>query len=76
MISLFVDYTDSAETTVTEDGQQVYPCRCGKTHRGVYALYDYMHHECYHTEYPLVWLDDDRDTLLCGSCGETFAVEK
>ena len=31
-----------------EDGEQVYPCRCGETHRGPYALYDYGHHTCFH----------------------------
>ena len=55
-----------------EDGEQVYPCRCGETHRGPYALYDYGHHTCFH-ESPLIQLGDEY-YLCCPECGEVFDV--
>ncbi|MFA7265749.1 MAG: hypothetical protein WC054_05505 [Candidatus Nanopelagicales bacterium] len=60
-------------TIYIEDGQEVYPCRCGETHRGDYAIYDYGHHNCTHTA-PLVNIDIT-DVLMCPQCGATFRVE-
>lgn len=51
------------------------PCRCGATHTGDYAMYDWGHHNCYHTEFPLVWLDREDNYLMCMSCGQTFYAE-
>lgn len=51
--------------------EPVYPCRCGVTHRGDYALYDWAHHNCFHDE-PLSRLGDDQ--VMCPSCGEVFDV--
>jgi len=70
-------YGSDAETVVIEDGEQVYPCRCGETHRGDYAAYTYHHHNCYHRE-PLVDIGVPdlpvRSYLMCPSCGEVFHV--
>lgn len=65
------------ETRYFEDGEQVFPCRCGKTHRGDYAAYDYGHHNCFH-DAPLREMDKGHPELgfLCPECGESFAVER
>ncbi len=67
----------SASETVFigSDGQREYPCRCGETHRGPYAAYDYGHHNCFHAS-PLQRVQCDwTDFLICGDCGQTFHVE-
>lgn len=64
-------------TTWVEDGKEVFPCRCGTTHRGDYGFYDYMHHNCFHTSdlidlsYPHMKL---RTYLMCPDCGMVFNV--
>lgn len=54
-----------------------YPCRCGKTHQGPYAMSDYMHHNCLHPG-PLVFLmkevEPDANDVYCPSCGMTWEV--
>ena len=57
-----------------EDGQQVYPCRCGETHRGEYAMEDFAHHNCLHEEKLLDWSDHGGGErgLLCPQCGQGF----
>lgn len=64
-------------TIHVEDGEVVYPCRCGVTHRGPYAFYNYGHHTCFH-DAPLVRIapEEDPDYLMCGACGQTFTVEQ
>lgn len=52
----------------------VYPCRCGETHRGPYAAYDYGHHECFHSP-PLLLLHDP-DQALCPDCGRSWQIEQ
>lgn len=64
----------SVTTIYVENGEQVYPCRCGVTHRGPYAAYDYGHHECFH-DTPLIRMGAEPDHLMCPSCGQTFWVE-
>lgn len=54
------------------DGEQVYPCRCGKTHRGDYAFYDMMHHECLH-DCALIWFADR--AVMCPSCGASWYMK-
>ena len=54
------------------DGEREYPCRCGQTHRGMYAAYDWGHHNCFHDS-PLFALgDDDPGHFICGGCGKSF----
>lgn len=84
MNSLLISTGTAAETINIENGERVYPCRCGRTHRGPYATYDYGHHNCYHPG-PLLDLgskcggelygDPVRSWLICPSCGMTFDVE-
>ena len=59
---------------------EIYPCRCGQVHVGPYAIYDYAHHNCFHSS-GLNWLfgpddTDDRSVwqLICGDCGNVFNV--
>ena len=68
--------TSAENYTVTiENGQQVYPCRCGETHRGEWAIYDYGHHNCLH-ELPLITVDKDiPDYVMCPICGRTWTIE-
>lgn len=56
-----------------EDGVEVFPCRCGVTHRGEYVTNDFARHECFHKR-PLHILPEVG--LICGECGQTFAVEQ
>jgi len=65
------------ETTHYEGSEQVYPCRCGETHRGDYALYEFGHHECFHNA-PLLDMgtsDGIEGYLACPDCGKTFSVK-
>lgn len=58
-----------------EEGEQVYPCRCGTTHRGPYAIYDYGHHNCFHDD-PLHLIDEEiPGYFMCPGCGKTFTGE-
>lgn len=64
----------TAATIHVEDGEQVYPCRCGETHRGPYAAYTYGHHNCFHHA-SLVQIDAEMpDDFMCPLCGEMFHV--
>lgn len=54
-------------------GNEVYPCRCGETHRGDYGFYAYAQHECLH-ESPLTRLDPFPHDLMCPECGKTFTI--
>lgn len=51
--------------------EQVYPCRCGDTHRGPYAAYDAAQHECLH-DADLHELAPDH--LMCPDCGKAWTV--
>lgn len=59
-------------TIYIEDGEEVFPCRCGETHRGPYAFYDFMHHNCDHPS-PLLLIALDQ--ALCGECGYSWEVQ-
>lgn len=61
-----------ARTIYIEDAQEVYPCRCGETHRGDYGLYDYGHHECLHAT-DLLLIGDQQ--ALCPDCGRSWGLE-
>lgn len=60
-------------TIHVEDGERVFPCRCGETHRGDYAEYDFGHHNCFHDEplYPIC----ETGQLMCPQCGKVFEVQ-
>jgi hypothetical protein len=65
--------TGSSCTTLHfENGEQVYPCRCGETHRGDYALYDWGHHNCLHDSGELHAIAEDQ--FMCPECGKSFVV--
>lgn len=65
-----------SQTFYIDDGEQVYPCRCGTTHRGPYAIYDYGHHNCYHDAPLLPSGQDNINQLLCPRCGEVFSIDE
>lgn len=65
-----------SQTIHMEGDEQVYPCRCGETHRGPYAVYDFGHHNCFHDEPLQQLMTDDPDWLICPMCGKTFRVER
>ena len=65
---------------VYENGVRVFPCRCGRTHAGMYAAEEFAHHNCFHAS-PLSWLVGPADTpkqvdwaLVCPDCGEVFEI--
>jgi len=67
---------DSNYTVVIEDGERVYPCRCGETHKGEYALYEFAHHECLH-ETDLMGLPAGKNKIqaICPNCGMSWLVK-
>ena len=63
--------------TPGKPAEEIFPCRCGETHSGPYAAYDYGHHNCFHG--PLMLLDDHgheglKNQLICVDCGEMFEM--
>jgi hypothetical protein len=67
--------TSSNEMIHIEDGERVYPCRCGETHRGPYGGIDFDHHNCLH-EAPLFPVAGDEGHFLCSCCGASFFTEE
>jgi hypothetical protein len=71
--------------TLDDYGRVGIPCRCGLTHTGDYAEYDYAHCNCLHTD-DLLWIgsEDDIDSaaksdcvsVICGQCGKTWGVRR
>lgn len=70
-----VERSTSAPTIHIDNGAQVYPCRCGQTHRGPYGAYDYGHHNCLH-DAPLIVDDVVPEQAVCIACGKTFVIQK
>ena len=63
--------TDSGSYTIwIEDGEVVYPCRCGETHRGDCAICDYGHHNCDHDDI----LHQTHGYGICVGCGKTMGI--
>ncbi len=65
----------SNRTIYLEDGEEVYPCPCGETHRGDYGIYDYIQHTCRHGDE--LWPMDDEGQgveVLCSQCGGFVGV--
>lgn len=59
------------------DGQrtvEVFPCRCGRTHRSDidYDIEEYAEHNCFHRD--LIGSSDWPGTVMCGECGAVFQV--
>ena len=62
-----------------EDGKAVYPCWCGETHRGDYALEAFHHHNCTHPGDLLQIGNREGDGLIqltCTICGANFTARK
>lgn len=60
----------SNRTAYFENGEEVYPCPCGETHRGDYAQERWIRHTCRHGD--LLWdLSGDGLGLMCSECGGT-----
>ena len=62
----------SNQTIWIEDGQEVWPCRCGETHRGDYGPYDFGHHNCDHG--PMWFMEDIEPTVMCSQCGQGWEL--
>jgi hypothetical protein len=67
-------YNPSETRYFDENGDGIYPCRCGETHRGPYGIYDYGHHNCFHTK-PLVTIRAEVGYYCCPDCGLTFFLK-
>jgi len=60
-------------THIYENGERVWPCRCGKTHRGAYAQEDWAMHQCLHQADLMVSeLSDGNYQVLCPDCGASW----
>ena len=69
----------SATSSTLVYGKPAYPCRCGETHTGPYAIQDYTHHNCLH-DGPLVYylreVEPESNDVMCPACGKTWQVEE
>src|SRR5574340_430488 len=70
----WLEVKEGQKTDGSLEYEQVYPCRCGATHRGEYAIYDYGHHMCFH-DAPLVWIIKGVQAM-CSDCGKTFGFNE
>lgn len=58
-----------------------YPCRCGETHTGDYAAYDYGHHNCFHDAQLIFIVGPAYDSnwrtwsFMCPDCGKVFSFD-
>jgi len=57
-------------TIFLEGDKQVYPCRCGETHKGDYGFYDWYHHECYHDALVMLF----NGVAYCVECGKSITI--
>ena len=66
--------TTSAEnfTYHFEDSEQVFPCRCGETHRGQDAIHRHMEHECLHDDKLVMFYGGVAYCCQCGSAWEVI----
>ncbi len=64
--------TTNYTTFFNEQGEQVFPCRCGETHEGFYACEDYLRHECLHKT---DLIDMEHGLVICMDCGNTWRVK-
>lgn len=63
----------NARTIYIEDGERVYPCRCGETHQGLLGAAKRVEHKCFH-EPPLIRFGPQYDYVVCASCGVSWRV--
>jgi len=59
-----------------ENGVLVYPCRCGETHRGEYAAYDFGHHECLHDVRLILETVAAHPLAICPACGKSWQMSE
>lgn len=71
------NWPPEVEPVIDASGNKEYPCRCGETHKGDYALYGWAHHNCFHND-PLHEIDPENvpGYLMCPACGKTFWVKR
>lgn len=74
-VLLTTGVSNSEPPIVIEDGERVYPCRCGETHRGDYGATDWGHHNCFH-DAPLWPIDGDPGHFICASCGYSMFTKE
>jgi hypothetical protein len=63
--------------TVIEEGREVFPCRCGQTHRGDYAAETWNHHNCRHNEKLMCigGIGGSEHQAICPECGRVWAFD-
>jgi hypothetical protein len=70
--STLISTGSNGVTRVFEDGEEVFPCTCGETHRGEHGVCTYMEHTCLHGE-GIVRVHDDIG--YCSQCGRSFEIK-
>lgn len=68
--------TANNATAHFENGVQVYPCRCGETHRGEYAAYVFDHHECFHAVEMILETVAGHPLAICPACGKSWQMRE
>ena len=68
--------SSDSQAIIVEGGERVYPCRCGKTHRGDWAQEDFAHHNCLHED-SLMGLPVNAQWIqaICTLCGMSWGVK-
>lgn len=63
-------------TEYFEDGERVYPCVCGETHRGENAINEWLHHNCFHLNDLIGFAVDEKTyQVLCPQCGMSWIMD-
>ena len=62
--------TGALNRTYYNDGEQVFPCRCGQMHKGDFSTDDYLHPNCYHNVFWLNEREGDTPQVECANCGK------
>ena len=71
-----MENTGANVTTICmENGEHIYPCRCGTIHHGDYGLYDYGHHNCLHEANLIGLAAGHHIQAICPICGMSWIVE-
>lgn len=56
-----------------KNGAQVYPCRCGETHRD---LWDFTGHECLHEVEMILETVAGHPLAICPACGKSWQMRE